>query len=423
MNAWLAGWFVLAVALALASAAFSAVETAVFSMNEERRRKLRARHPRRAEMLDALMKQPDRVGNTLALASMLTNLPLLILVLLLVDLLGFHDSLSEWGVLLLGFGVIVVICDLLPKLVALAAPVRTTSVSLPLVRRLLPLLAPITAFLQRSSEGIVRRFVSGEIAPVTKLSDEELETLVQIGREEGTFAEAESHLLREVMKLRGETAKHCMTPRVDAFTLPDDLTNAEAASRVRRKRYRFVPVRGETPDDILGLLDVTDFLLHPSASHYTERLQPPSFVPETTKALDLLRAFLGHRQHLAILLDEYGGIEGLVTMSDLVEELLGEEGEASRELYIERLGEGKLLVAGTARLDDLEEHIGFKVRSEDLETIGGFVVGHFGTLPKPGESFTYDRWRVTVRRATRSRVREVLLEPLAPETGGEGAGG
>jgi magnesium and cobalt transporter len=182
-------------------------------------------------------------------------------------------------------------------------------------------------------------------------------------------------------------------------------------------------VRGETPDDILGLLDVKEFLLHPSASHYTERLLPPSFVPETTKALDLLRAFLGHRQHLAILLDEYGGIEGLVTMSDLVEELLGEEGaDARRELYIERIGGGRLLVAGSARLDDLEERIGLKVDGQDLETIGGLVVGHFGTLPKPGESFVHGDWRITVRRATRSRVREVLLEPVTTESSGEGEG-
>lgn len=422
MSAWLLPWFVLAATFALLSAAFSAVETAIFSMNEERRRKLRARHPRRAAALEELMRRPDRVGDTLALANMLANLPLLVLVLLLVDLLGFHDSLSEWGFLLLGFGVVVIICDLLPKLVALAAPVRITGAGLPLVRRLLPLLSPITGFLQRSSEGIVRRLAPRRAAPLGKLTDEELETLVEIGREEGTFAESESRVLREVMKLRGETAKHCMTPRVDAFILPDDLTNAEAADRVRRKRYRFAPVRGETPDDILGLLDVKDFLLHPSASHYTERLQPPSFVPETTKALDLLRAFLGHRQHLAILLDEYGGIEGLVTMSDLVEELLGEEGTAGGGLYIERIGDGKLLVAGTARLDDLEESIGLRVDSADLETIGGLVVGHFGTLPKPGESFTHGDWRITVRRSTRSRVREVLLEPLTPESTGEGAG-
>ncbi|HEY8900092.1 MAG TPA: hemolysin family protein [Chthoniobacterales bacterium] len=423
MNGWAWGVLVLGILLAVASAGLSAVEMAIFSMNDERRRKLRLRDAGRAELFGKLIRHPDELANTLLLANTLMNLPLLVLLLVLVEMLGYADTLSGWGMLGVGFGVVVVLCDLLPKLVALAAPVRTTRLGLPFVKALLPALEPATAFLQRLSEAVVRRIVPRKVAPLKYLTDEELETLVKIGREEGTFDEVESRLLREVMKLRGESARHCMTPRVDAFTLPDNLTNAEAAEAVRRKRYRFVPVRGETPDDILGLLNVKDFLLHPSASHYTERLLPPSFVPETTKALDLLRGFLNHRQHLAILLDEYGGIEGLVTLSDLTEELLGEAGPSARnELYIERLGEDRLLAAGGAGIDDVAEQIGIELGGKDIETVGGLVVEHFGNVPPPGQSFLVEDWRFTVRRATRKRVREVLIErvPSAGAGGGEG---
>jgi len=424
MSPWLVLLFALGIFLAIASAGISAVETAIFSMNEDRRRKLRVRDERRAEMFATLMRRPDEVANALVLAGTLTNVPLLILLLVLVEALGYADTFRGWGMLVVGFVVVVVLCDLLPKLLALAAPIRTTRLGLPFVRRLLPPFEPLAAFLQRLSEGLVRRVVPRTVAPIRHLSDEELETLVQIGHEEGTFDKLESGLLREVMKLRGEAARHCMTPRVDAFTLPDDLTNAEAAQQVQRKRHRFVPVRGETLDDILGLLDVKDFLLHPSASHYTERLRPPSFVPETIKALDLLRAFLGHRQHLAILLDEYGGIEGLVTLSDIVEELLGEEGpEAGNELYIERLGGGRLLVAGGAGLDDVAEQLGAELGGRDVETVGGLVIEHFGNVPPPGESFVIEGWRFTVRRATRKRVREVLIEPVAEPLRSEGGEG
>jgi CBS domain containing-hemolysin-like protein len=412
MTPWLAALGALGLLLAVASAAFSAVETAIFSMSEERRRRLRERDPRRADMLDSLMLRPEEVANTLLLANTLTNLPLLVLLLASVDALGLSNSGWGLGFLVAGFIVLVAVCDVLPKLSALAAPIRTTRLSLPLVRRLLSLLEPLTGMLQKLSEATVRRVVSKGATRPAGLTDEELETLVQIGLEEGTFDETESRLLSEIVKLRGESARHCMTPRVDAFTLSDDLTNQQAAELVRRKRYRFVPVRGETPDDIVGLLNVKDFLLHPSASHYTERLQPPSFVPETMKALDLLRGFLNHRQHLAILLDEYGGIEGLVTLSDLLEELLGEEGPDGRsELYIERLGPSRLLASGSARLDDLAEQIGLDTDGKDIETIGGLVVEHFGSLPRPGESFVHGGWRITVRRATRKRVREVLIEP------------
>ncbi len=412
MSAGFYALIVLAVGLGAVSATLSAIETAMFSMNQERRRKLRARDPRRAVIFESLMVRPDDVANTILLANTFMNLPLLVLILWTGQSFAHSEGLPGWPLVTLAFVVIVVFCELLPKLVAFAAPVRTTRLSLPFVQRLIPVLGPLTIFLRRICEGVVERLAGKRLAPLPNLTDEEMETLVEIGREEGTFDETESRLLREVMKLRNESAKHCITPRVDVFTLPDDLTNAEAAQRVRRKRYRFVPVRGETPDDILGLLDVKEFLLHPSASHYTERLQPPSFVPETMKALDLLRSFTHHRQHLAILLDEYGGIEGIVTLSDLVEQLLGEEGPGARnELYIERLGGNRVLTAGGARLDDLADQIGIDSDGKDMETIGGLVIEHFGSVPRPGESFIHGGWRITVRRATRKRVKEVLIEP------------
>jgi putative hemolysin len=416
MSTGLAALIGLAVLLAVASATISAIETSMFSMNQERRRKLRSRDARRATAFEALIARSDEVANTLLFANTLMNVPLLVLILWVGQTVARSEDMPGWMLVTLAFVVIVVFCELLPKLVAFAAPIRITRLSLPFVRLLVPRFAPLTAFVQRLCEWAVQVLFRRGRPPLSGLSDEEMETLVEIGEEEGTFDQTESRLFREVMKLRDENAKHCMTPRVDVFTLPDDLTNEEAAQRVRRKRHWFVPVRGETPDDILGLLDVREFLLHPSASHYTERLQPPSFVPETMKALDMLRSFTHHRQHLAILLDEYGGIEGIVTLSDLVEHLLGEEGpDARNELYVERIGGDRVIAAGGTRLDDLDEQIGIDTGDLDVETIGGLVVEHFGSVPSPGESFVHDGWRITVRRATRKRVREVLIEPAEHE--------
>src|SRR6202035_4308927 len=114
----------------------------------------------------------------------------------------------------------------------------------------------------------------------TRLSDEELETLVEIGEEEGTLQESEGEMIQEIMKLGDKTAKDCMTPRVDTFALPDDLTNEEAIAQIKERRHRRVPVYADTPDNILGIIDAKIFLFDPS-DHYTEKLLPPSFVPET----------------------------------------------------------------------------------------------------------------------------------------------
>ncbi len=405
--------------LGVGSAAFSAFETAIFSLNEERRKKLRSRTPRRADALSDLLDRPDDVVNSMVLANTLTNLPLIVVTLFLLDEFRGVGSELGWGPFLVVFAILIVCCDLLPKLVALAAPIRTARLGIPLIELVVPLLGPVCGKLLAICDRMVAAVLPQRLRPMPHLTDAELETLVEIGRSEGVIEEAESRLIGELMKLAEEPAKHCMTPRTDVFFLPDDLTNEEAAEAVRRKRYRRVLVRGETPDDVVGLLDVKDFLLDPDRP-YLAHVVPPSYVPETTNALELLRSFLNRRQRFVILVDEFGGIEGIVTLSDFVEELLGEEGpDAGTELYIEPLGNDRIVAAGSARMDDLRDLLSWEGKGAGVDSIGGFVVEHLGILPRPGSVLTVDGWRITVRRATRKRIKEVLIEP-APETAGEG---
>ena len=217
-------------------------------------------------------------------------------------------------------------------------------------------------------------------------------------------------MIQEIIKLGDKTAKDCMTPRVDTFTLPDDLTNEEAIARLKEKRHRRVPVYVDTPDQVLGIIDVKMFLLDTS-EHYTGSLIAPSFVPETMRALELLRLFLTHAQGLAIVVDEFGGTEGIITLSDIVEEILSDAvPRGDVDLYIEPLEKGKFLVSGNARLDDLSEHLGFEIEAEGIDTIGGFVFNRLGYLPPSGTQLEIPRLAITVRRAGRKRIEEIFLE-------------
>jgi putative hemolysin len=151
----------------------------------------------------------------------------------------------------------------------------------------------------------------------------------------------------------------------------------------------------------------------------------PSYVAETMKAMDLLRSFLTHAQGLAIVVDEFGGTEGIITLSDITEEIISDAlplGDAG--LYIEALDDGRFLVSGNARLDDLSEHLGFELEAEGLDTIGGLVFNRLGYLPPSGTRFEMPRLAVTIRRAGRKRIEEILLEKTAcldPEQEGNGA--
>jgi len=424
----LAGLAILLVAIAVlifCSGLFSGLETALFSLKPHQLRRLEEHHPALSKFFQVFRENPRRVLNVLLLGDGLVKVPLVVLCLFLLWEGPLAARVPQWLAAIAIFAIVVLLCDLIPKLLALSAPYRLSTIGAFTLKVSMPLLDRAGRALENISTFVVDLLTPLHLRTRTRLSDEELETLVEIGEEEGSLQEAEGEMIQEIIKLGDKTAKDCMTPRVDTFALPDDLTNEEAIVRLKEKRHRRVPVYADTPDQIAGIIDVKMFLLNP-AEHYTEMLIAPSFVPETMRAIDLLKLFLTHAQGLAIVVDEFGGTEGIITMSDIVEEILSDAvplGEAS--LYIEPLEKGKFLVSGNARLDDLSEHLGFELEAEGIDTIGGLVFNRLGYLPPTGTQLEIPRLAITVRRAGRKRIEELLLEKTtcladADETSGNG---
>jgi putative hemolysin len=405
MRVWLLA--VILILLAAASALFSAIETAFFSLQPLQVRRLRTQNPRLADRLSRLLENPRRVLSALLLADALVNVPLIVLSLFTLQtavLLPVPFELAA-GVI---FALIAIVCDLGPKVIALGEPYRLAKVGARVMSGLLPLLDPVACVLQRLSERVADAVTPARVQAHAPLSEAELETLVQLSVEEGILESTESEMIQEILKLGEKTARDCMTPRVDLFAIPDDLSNEEAIERLRAGRHRRTPVYGATPDDIVGTIDVTRFFLNPS-EHYTEQLNPPSFVPETMKALDLLKSFIKHPQGMAVIVDEFGGTEGVVTLNDIVEEIISDAvPSGEQELYIEPLGEGRAIAAGRTRLDDLAE-LGFKLEEEGVDTIGGLIFNRTGSIPRAGASFEIDGVLIRVRRSSRRGVEEVLL--------------
>jgi CBS domain containing-hemolysin-like protein len=150
--------------------------------------------------------------------------------------------------------------------------------------------------------------------------------------------------------------------------------------------------------------------MNPS-DHYTENLVAPSFVPETMRAPELLRSFISHPQGLAEVVDEFGGVEGIITLSDIVEEIMSDAAPLGQaDLYIEPLEDGRFLVSGNARLDDLTEHLGFELEADGIDTIGGYVFNRLGYLPPSGTQVELPRLAISVRRTARKRIEEMLIE-------------
>ena len=404
----------LLVVLIASSALFSAIETALFSLQPQDLDRLKRKSEKFGHMLAKVMENPRRLLSAILLADSLVNLPLILLCLWLLRT-RVETALPFWVAALLIFALIVFVCDLVPKLLALADCFRFARLGVRVMRVIMPVVDPIARTLQRISERMADAITPDSVLPAPFLSEDELETLVELSAEEGTLHESESEMIQEIIKLGDKTAKDCMTPRVDSFALPDDLSHAELIPKLRARRHRRVPIYGETPDDILGVLDVPQFLLDPAVP-YQERLTPPSFVAETMKAIDLLRSFLSHPQGLAFVVDEHGGIEGIVTLADIVEEIISDAVPvAERVLYLETIGDGKLLANGSARLDDLNEILHSELEEEGIDTIGGLIFNRLGSLPRPGTRLEIGELTLTVRRTSRKRIEEVLIEQPVTE--------
>ena len=398
------------IGLVICSGLFSGLETALFALRAHQLRRLESNHAALAGFLQKFRENPRRVLAVILLGSALVNVFLVVICLALLWETPRTTSLPPWLIALSLFAIIVFFCDLIPKLVALSAPYRLSALGVFTLRALMPLLETVGSTLETISAAIVELVTPRHIRARPHLSDEELETLIQIGAEQGTLQEAEGEMIQEVFKLGDKTAKDVLTPRVDMFALPDDLTNEEAIARLKIRRHRRVPVYADSPDNVLGIIEVKSFLLHPE-THYTETMVPPSFVPETMRALDLLRSFLTRTQGMAIVVDEFGGTEGIVTISDIIEDILRDAaplGEA--DLDIEPLAEGRFLVNGRARLDDLSEQLGFDFDASGIDTIGGYVFTQLGRVPEVGAQLETPRLKITVRRVNRRRIEELLLE-------------
>ncbi len=363
--------------LIFCSALFSGVETALFSLKPHQLRRLEANHAGLTKFIQLFRENPRRVLNVLLLGEGLVNVALVVLCLFFLWEGPLAGRIPQW--------------------------LAGIMIAMPLLDRMGRGLETVSAY-------VVDLLTPAHLRTRTRLSDEELGTLIEMGEEEGALYQGEAEMIQEIIKLGDKTAKDCMTPRVDSFMLPDDLTNEDAIARLKEKRHRRVPVYVDTPDQILGIIDVKLFLLEAS-EHYTERLIAPSFVPETMHALELLQLFVTHPQGMAVVVDEFGGIEGIITMEDIVEEILSDAVPGDDvALYIEALGNGKFLVSGNARLDDLSEHLGFQIDADGIDTIGGLVFTRLGYLPPSGTKLQIPQLAITVRRSGRKRIEEILLE-------------
>lgn len=312
---------------------------------------------------------------------------------------------------------LIIVAELGPQAVVVRAPETWVVRLAPLLIGLGWIVTPITGLLRWVS---VRMVVPiSQHAPML-VTPEDIKTMVDVGEKDGSIEQDEKQMIYSVFQFSDTLVREVMIPRIDVVALDVQTQMMEALDVIVKDGFSRIPVFEGTVDNILGLLYAKDLLAlwredDPSRS-LRDLLRSPHFVPETKKVDDLLAELQVQRTHMAIVVDEYGGMAGVVTLEDLVEELIGEvqdEYDANEEVPFRQVGEGQYLVHGRMDLDDINRKLGTHIYSGEADTLAGFIYGQLGRVPDPGEQLEIDGLLLEVRDVVERQIRQVGVTRLS----------
>lgn len=413
--------YVVCVTLLLCAAAsffFAAAEAALFSLGRWRVRQLTTTQPEAARLISRLLENPQDLLATLALGNTLCNA----LMVALVAGTGVEWRAPTWLALTALFVLLLLGCELIPKTLAVREPERwALRVAHPMhwVMRLTRPFRQLARWLNRC---ILAAAARRAIVPTASMTDEEYRELVELACQQGTLAAAEKEIILQIIGLDRRTVGEVMKPRSRMAAISDDATREEMLEAARRHRHQRLPIYDESPDTIVGILNTRILLLNPDID-LAEAVEFPSFVPASMNLLQLFKSLQRQRRGLAIVLDEFGGTAGIVTMEDILEAIIGDlrnEGETTG-FVMEKLDAHRWRVNGTMRLEDFQREYPELGDFPGVETLGGLVVALREVVPPIGESVEHRGLRFTVTAADERRVRELVIERLPPTRGKGGA--
>ena len=407
MDGDIAGSIILQIVLIAINAIFACVEIAVVSVNDTKLEKMVSDGNKKAMRLQKLTSQPSRFLATIQVAITLSGF------------LGsafaadnFSEPLVAWLVsigtpipektldtiavvlitLILSY-VTLIFGELVPKSVAMQ---KTESIALGLsgmMTAVSKIFAPLVWLLTASTNGVLRLLGIDPNQQEEQVTEEEIRMMVDAGSEKGAIDCEEKELIQNVFEFNDISVDEVCTHRTDVTLLWMDESIEKWDETIHKTRYSYYPVCGEDVDDIIGILDAKDYFRLKEKNHeilMREAINPPYFVLETVKASVLFQNMKKSGNYFAVVLDEYGGMEGIITVRDLIEELVGDlsdEEEANRPQEIEQISEDTWKIVGTTELDDVMDALGVELPVDEYDTFGGYIFGELGTVPDDGSQF------------------------------------
>ena len=407
------------VALLIMSAYFSATETAFSTINKTKLKTQAEKDNRRAKLVLKLADNYDRLISTILVGNNIVNIALSSIgTVLFIDIMNGHTQAPTVSTIVVTV-VVLTFGEITPKSLAKDFPEKFAMFSAPIIRLFIYILFPVTAFftlLRKLTDNIIKR------PEEEKTSSEELLMFVDEVEQEGSIDKNEGDLLRNVIEFTERRADDVLTHRMDLEAVSVEATMEEIADTFTNSQFSRLLVYRDSIDTIVGVIHQKDFFGKNGITtrNLDDLLTPVVYVQPGEPINDLLMTLQKNQTHVAVVLDEYGGTLGIVTMEDILEELVGEiwdEHDEVEEDFIEEIGENTYLVDCSVNLDDFAERLDLKIESES-GTLGGFVMEKFGVLPEVGEVYEDEEYTITVREKDiqrLTRVEMVIRRPVSED--------
>ena len=324
-------------------------------------------------------------------------------------------TLDRLGMTLAGMAAFVLVCEhIVPAFIVRREPQRVLEIVLPSFDVIATPLRPLSRFLERRAGGEERQSAQEEAQPTAR--DHEA-----VRRDDGTDAMSEGEgreLLRSIVDFTDRLVREVMTPRPDIVAIRADATLEQLRAFFQEQEYSRVPVFRDSLDNILGFVFIKDLIKRQNQpdTQVTSLMRPAYFVPETKRVAELLREFQRKQVQSAVVVDEYGGTAGLVTLEDLLEEIVGEirdEYDVESEPFVEE-DENTFLISGRVNIDQVADRLGLQSEGQGFETFGGYLLTHLGRVPSVGETFDVDGLSVEVLDAEHRRIQKVRVRRKQP---------
>lgn len=414
------GWRIaVLVGLLLLSAFFSGSETALMALNRIRLRRLADSGDADARRIARLLESPSRLLSTVLIGNNLVNVAISAIVTALVLRWVVDDEAALLVATLAATTIILLVGEITPKAIAAHAPEPLARRVHRAVEGLVWLLTPINRLFGALSDLLVsalghkRRHEGGPLA----VSEEDVRTMLMLGRQQGVFAPEEEAMVERIFAFTDLRVRDVMVPRLDVAGIPHDITWADLLALVRREHYTRYPVYKEDLDHVIGILHVKELMMETPRGEQggfdvARFIRPAYFVPDSKRVVELLREMRQKRAHMAVVVDEYGATAGIVTIEDLVEQVVGEIADEfdQREPEVRQLDARTYSVAGTVRLEEINDRLGLALSCEEADTIAGLVLSLLGRIPEQGDRAERDGVELVVERMDGQRIERLTLK-------------